>query len=58
MGSIGMPELLVIFLIVLLLFGGGKIKDIGKGLGDGVREFKKALREGSSGESEKDKNKP
>ena len=45
MGSIGMPELLVILLIVLLLFGGSKVKDIGRGLGEGIREFKKALRD-------------
>lgn len=45
MGSLGMPELLLIFFIILLLFGGSKIKDIGRGLGEGIREFKKAMRE-------------
>ena len=43
MGSIGLPELLVIFLIVLLLFGGSRIKDVGRSLGEGIREFKKAM---------------
>jgi sec-independent protein translocase protein TatA len=47
MGSLGLPELLVIFLIVLLLFGGSRIKDVGKSLGDGIREFKKAMNEPS-----------
>ena len=47
MGSIGLPELLVIFLIILLLFGGSRIKDVGRSLGEGIREFKKAM-DGSS----------
>jgi sec-independent protein translocase protein TatA len=44
-----MPELLVIGLIVLLLFGPGKLAGLGKGLGEGIRDFKKAM----SGEDEK-----
>ena len=44
-----MPELLVIGLIVLLLFGPGKLAGLGKGLGEGIRDFKKAL----AGEDEK-----
>jgi sec-independent protein translocase protein TatA len=43
MGSIGFPELLVIFLIILLLFGGSRIKDVSRSLGEGIREFKKAM---------------
>lgn len=42
MFGIGYPELLIIFLIVLLLFGGRKIPEIARGLGKGIREFKKA----------------
>ncbi len=38
-----MPELLVIGLIVLLLFGPGKLAGLGKGLGEGIRGFKKAM---------------
>jgi len=40
--GIGYQELLIIFLIVLLLFGGRKIPEIARGLGKGIREFKKA----------------
>ena len=47
MGSIGLPELLVIFLIILLLFGGSRIKDVGRSLGEGIREFKKAMNDSS-----------
>lgn len=42
MFGIGPPELIVIFLVVLLLFGGRKIPEIGRGLGRGMREFRKA----------------
>ncbi|MFA4944140.1 MAG: twin-arginine translocase TatA/TatE family subunit [Lentisphaeria bacterium] len=42
LGNIGVTELLVIFLIVLLFFGGKKIPEIARGLGKGLREFKKA----------------
>jgi sec-independent protein translocase protein TatA len=45
MGSIGPSELLVIALIALLLFGAGRIADIGKGLGEGIKNFKKGLKE-------------
>ena len=51
MGNIGPGELLIIALIALLLFGAGRIADIGKGLGQGISNFKKGLREG--GENEK-----
>ena len=45
MGPVGIPELLVIALLAMLLFGAGRIADIGKGLGQGIKEFKKATRE-------------
>ena len=39
---IGYQEMIIIFLIVLLLFGGKKIPEIARGLGKGIREFRKA----------------
>jgi len=45
MGNIGPGELLIIGLIALLLFGAGRIADIGKGLGQGISNFKKGLKE-------------
>ncbi len=53
LGNIGMSELVVIFFIVLVLFGAGKIPKIAKDLGSGIREFKKSV----SGESDDDKDK-
>jgi len=42
-GSIGMPELLIIFVIALVVFGPSKLPDLGKSLGEGIRGFRKAM---------------
>ncbi len=47
LGGLGAPELIVIALIALLLFGAGRIADIGKGLGQGIKNFKQGLKEAS-----------
>lgn len=47
MFGIGLSELLVILLICLLLFGASRLPEIGKSLGDGIREFKKAMKDPS-----------
>jgi sec-independent protein translocase protein TatA len=44
-GGIGMPELLVILVIILIIFGAGKLPEIGAGLGKGIKNFKKATSE-------------
>jgi sec-independent protein translocase protein TatA len=48
MGGIGATEILLIVLVAMLLFGAGRIADIGKGLGEGIRNFKKGLRDDSA----------
>ena len=42
MGSIGMPELIVILVIVVIVFGAGKLPQLGENLGKSIRNFKKA----------------
>lgn len=50
MGNIGPGELLIIALIALLLFGAGRIADIGKGLGQGIKNFKQGLKDADTPE--------
>jgi sec-independent protein translocase protein TatA len=45
-GRIGSSELLLIALLIVLLFGATRLPEIGRGLGLGIRRFKKAIREG------------
>ncbi len=45
MFSIGLPELILILVIVLILFGPGKLPEIGRALGKGLSEFKKAKKD-------------
>jgi sec-independent protein translocase protein TatA len=45
MPQLGMGELIVIFLVVLLLFGANQIPKVARGLGQGLREFKRAAKE-------------
>ncbi|PSQ69567.1 MAG: twin-arginine translocase TatA/TatE family subunit, partial [Bacteroidetes bacterium QH_2_64_26] len=42
MGGIGFPELIIIFLVLLLVFGAKRIPEIARGIGKGIREFKSA----------------
>lgn len=44
MGKLGFPEILLIVAVLLLLFGGRKIPELMKGLGQGLKEFKKAAK--------------
>jgi sec-independent protein translocase protein TatA len=43
----GIPELIVIVLIIILIFGASRLPEIGRGLGKGIRNFKDATREGA-----------
>ena len=52
MPHLGFQELMVILLIVIVIFGANKIPQLGKGLGEGIKNFKSAMR---SGEEEPDK---
>jgi len=45
LGNIGTPEILLIVLAILILFGAKKIPEFAKGIGKGMKEFKKAIKE-------------
>ena len=46
MPSLGVPELIIVFLIIVVLFGASRLPQIGKGLGEGIRNFKKGMKAG------------
>jgi sec-independent protein translocase protein TatA len=50
MPSLGVPELMIIFLIIIVLFGANRIPQIAQGLGKGIRNFKKEMKEGDEPE--------
>ena len=56
-GMFGPQEIIIILIIVLLLFGGRKIPELMKGLGKGMKEFKKATADDDDEPSSKDKDK-
>ncbi len=45
-GKLGLPEILVILVIALLIFGPGRLAELGKGLGEGIKNFKSSVKEG------------
>lgn len=48
----GFQELLIIFLIILVIFGASKLPQLGRGLGEGIRNFKKGLKSDDEGGGE------
>ena len=52
-GSLGTGELLIILVIVVLVFGVNKIPQLGKGLGEGIKNFKSALKSGEEDTDDK-----
>jgi sec-independent protein translocase protein TatA len=50
--SLGIPELLVILVIVVLIFGASRLPELGKGIGKGIKNFKEATRDGEKAEKE------
>ena len=53
-GSLGLPELLLILLIVIIIFGAGKLPQLGRGIGEGIRNFKNSLKGDSPSKDDKD----
>jgi len=44
-GPIGLPEMLIIVLIIILIFGATRLPEIGRGLGKGIRNFKESIKD-------------
>jgi sec-independent protein translocase protein TatA len=55
---IGVQELLIILLIVLVIFGASKLPQLGRGLGEGIRNFKKGLKDDSKSSQDQDDVRP
>jgi sec-independent protein translocase protein TatA len=45
MGRIGLPELLIIFVIVIVIFGANRLPQLGKGIGGAIKNFKEGLKD-------------
>ena len=54
LGPLGVQELLIILLIVVLIFGASKLPQLGKGLGEGIRNFKKGIKTDDSAQAIED----
>jgi sec-independent protein translocase protein TatA len=47
-GRLGLPELIIILLIIILIFGANRLPEIGRGIGKGIKNFKEANRDGQN----------
>ena len=56
MPNLGLPELLLILAIVVILFGAGTLPQLGKGIGEGIRNFKTAMKDDDSASKTDEKN--
>lgn len=55
-GGLGLPEILLILLVVLLVFGAGRLPEVGRSLGKAISEFKKGMQEPSEKKDKTDGN--
>ena len=48
LGRVGIPELIIILMIIILIFGANRLPEIGRGIGKGIRNFKDATKDGAN----------
>jgi sec-independent protein translocase protein TatA len=53
MGKLGLPEILLIAVVALLIFGPSRLADLGKGLGEGIRNFRSSVKDGENNPDKK-----
>jgi len=53
MFNLGFPEMVLLFVIVILIFGTSRLPELGRGIGEGIRNFKKSLRDDDPEEEKK-----
>lgn len=56
MAGLGVTELVIILLIVVVIFGASRLPQLGKGLGEGIRNFKTSMKTGEAGEKNDTRN--
>lgn len=55
--NLGVTELLIILVIIVLIFGAAKLPQLGRGIGEGIREFKKSAKEAGGDDDKKEEKK-
>lgn len=58
MPNIGFSELVIVLIIVVIIFGASRLPQLGKGLGEGIRNFKSSVREGREDEGDAEPSEP
>jgi sec-independent protein translocase protein TatA len=53
MFNLGFPEMLLIFVVIVLIFGTTRLPELGRGLGEGIRNFKKSMKDETEEEKKK-----
>ena len=54
LGSLGFPELLLLLVIVVIIFGASKLPQLGKGLGEGIKNFRESVKTGNDEKDDDD----